>query len=114
MATPQGPPSSNIGLADVYRVLMDLQNTLTRVVTHMERIDTRNEYADKLHNDFEARLRVIEATAPAAHTTEIEKLSSRVDQLERFRYTLAGGIALLTLLLSVFGYWLGSFITGHH
>lgn len=108
------PGNGNIGLADVYQVLMDLQATMTKVVTHMERIDTRNEFADKFHADLEARVRVIEATSPGSHGPHIEKLSGRVDQLERFRYTLAGGLALLAVVMAAFGSWLGTVIGSHH
>lgn len=113
MTTPQQNGHGNIGLADVYRVLMDLQSTMTKVVTHMERIDVRNEYADKLHADIEARLRVIEATHPGDHAPALEKLGGRIDQLERFRYTLAGGLALLALVMSALGAWLGTIIPHH-
>jgi hypothetical protein len=33
--------------------------------------------------------------------------------LERFRYTLAGGLSLLMILLAAFGSWLGTLV-GHH
>lgn len=61
-------PDGSITIKDLFNELHGLRSDLTRVLTHMERVDTRNEVADTLHADHEARLRM----------------------LERFRWTLAG------------------------
>lgn len=104
---------SSIGIADVYRVLTELQSTMTKVVTHMERIDTRNEFADRLHADIEARLRVIEACNPTETVRTLAKAEDRIAQLERFRYTLAGVIALCSIVFSGLGAFLISTLIHH-
>ena len=109
-APPELP--GNIGIADVYRVVTDLQSALTKIGEHLARVDTRNEFADRQAADVEARLRVIEAARPTEYAATIEALTIRVATLERFRYMLAGAIALLTLLLTMAGYFVGSSV--HH
>lgn len=97
-----------ITLVDVYRAVEDLRSEIVKVTTHMERVDQRNLSADQLHSDHEARLRALERIdADGLHA-----LYGRVGALEKFRYTLAGALALFTLLLSVAGYIIGA-LTGH-
>lgn len=97
--------------ADVYVLMTELQATMTEIRTHMERIDTRAEYADRQVGDMEARLRVIESTSPGLRAGDTKELSGRVEALERFRYTLAGALALLAFVLSVVGAWIGTLIS---
>lgn len=66
--------------------LQGLRGDLTRVLTHIERVDTRNEAADRAHADYEARIRA----------------------LERFRYGLAG----LSMIGGTLAGWLG-YLLGH-
>ena len=86
-----------------------LRIDLAKAITHMERIDTRNESADKLHSDHEGRLRTLEKIdADGLHA-----LHGRVSALEKFRYTLAGGLALLALVFSALGAWIVTAVTHH-
>jgi hypothetical protein len=81
-------PAESITIKDLFNELVGMRTDLTRVLTHMERIDTRNENADKMHADVEIRLRA----------------------LERFRYTL-GGLALIGGTAAGYvGYLLGHFV----
>jgi hypothetical protein len=81
-------PSGSITIKDLFLEMQGLRADLTRVLTHMERVDTRNETADKMHADFETRLRL----------------------LERFRYTLAGLAVLGGVGSGYLGYLLGHFV----
>lgn len=104
---------ASLGLADLYRVLVDLQAGMAEIRLHMERIDTRNEFADRQAGDFETRLRVIEATSPGQRQGDTKELAARVEALERFRYTLAGGLALVALIFAGLGTWIASALTQH-
>lgn len=75
-----------VTVADLYRELVGMRSDLSRVLAKQEATDLRNNNADQIHADVEARLRV----------------------LERFRYTLAG----LTLVGGVGAGWIG-YILGH-
>lgn len=106
--------AGNIGIADVYRVVTDLQTTMQKVLVHMERVDTRNEFADRMHDDFEARLRVLETADPVQQGVALGTLTGRVGGLEKFRYTLAGGLALLVVVLTALGSYLAAVISARH
>jgi hypothetical protein len=66
-------PGAFITVKDLYVELHGMREDFTRVLMHMEKIDTRNEVADRERSDHEARLRL----------------------LERFRYTLLGASSLI-------------------
>lgn len=79
-------PDGSITVKDLFLELKGLREDLTRVLTHMERVDTRNEAADRSHADYETRLRA----------------------LETFRYKLAG----VSLIGGVGAGWVG-YLLGH-
>lgn len=68
-----------------------MKEQLVRVAVHLERVDTRNEAADRLHSDHESRLRILERL----DITAFEKLSDRVSSLERWRYMMGGALVVL-------------------
>jgi len=47
--------------ADLYRELVGMRQDITKALTRIEVIDSRNNDADKLHSDHESRLRALEA-----------------------------------------------------
>lgn len=75
-----------ITMGDLYRELVGMRTDITKALTRIEVIDSRNGDADKLHADHEARLRT----------------------LERFRYTLAG----LSVIGGAAAGWVG-YMLGH-
>lgn len=75
-----------VTMGDLYRELVGMRQDITRALTRIEVIDSRNGDADRTTADHEARLR----------------------QLERFRYTLAG----LSLIGGVGAGWIG-YLLGH-
>jgi hypothetical protein len=81
-------PNGSITVKDLFLELKGLREDLTRVLVHMESVDTRNAAADKAHADFEARIRV----------------------LERFRYTLAGLAVVGGSVAGYVGYVLGHYV----
>lgn len=85
MSTPL--PDGLITVKDLFLELKGLRDDLTRVLVHMEAVDTRNTAADRAHLDYEARLRA----------------------LETFRYKLAGA----SLIGGVGAGWVG-YILGHY
>ncbi len=80
-------PDGSITVKDLFIELKGLREDLTRVLVHMEAVDTRNTAADRAHSDYETRLRA----------------------LETFRYKLAG----LSVLGGVGAGWVG-YILGHY
>ena len=46
--------------ADLYRELVGMRGDLSKILMHQERIDVRNEAADRLHADHEVRIRALE------------------------------------------------------
>jgi hypothetical protein len=66
-------PGALITVKDLYIELHGMREDMTRLAVHMEKVDTRNEVADRERSDHEARLRL----------------------LERFRYTLLGASSLV-------------------
>lgn len=107
------PDGSGSLTADVYRLMTDMQTTLNKVELHLERVDVQQMSHTSTIGDHEARLRVIEATAPTQHAGQVTELSGRVAQLERFRYMLAGGLALISLVFAALGAWAVSALTHH-
>lgn len=87
MSTPTLPDAA-ITVKDLFLEMKGLREDLTRVLIHMQSVDTRNENADRFHVDCEARLR----------------------GLERFRYTLAGLSILGGGISGYIGYVLGHFV----
>lgn len=81
-------PDGGITIKDLFLELRGLRDDLTRVLVHMESVDTRNAAADRAHADYETRLRV----------------------LERFRYTLAGLAIIGGTAAGYIGYVLGHFV----
>lgn len=98
--------------ADVWRMFSELQATMTEIKLHLERVDVEHRQNGERLSDHEARLRVIESASPATHAADLTGVSARVAALEKFRYTLAGGIALLAILCSGLAAWVASAI--HH
>ncbi len=80
-------PDGSITVKDLFLELKGLREDLTRVLVHMEAVDTRNTAADRAHTDYETRLRA----------------------LETFRYKLAG----LAVIGGVGAGWVG-YILGHY
>ncbi len=78
-------PGGVITVKDLLDELKGLRGDLTRVLVHMESVDTRNQGADRVHADHEVRLRA----------------------LERFRYTLAGLAVIGGAVSGYAGYVLG-------
>lgn len=76
-----------VTVADLYRELVGMRADLSKVLTHQEAVDTRNQNADRIHADHEARLRM----------------------LEKFRYTLAG----LSIIGGGISGWIG-YLLGTH
>lgn len=100
-------PSSQITIADLYRVLVGLQDTMSKLAGHIERIDGRNEAADRLHADHEGRMRAIEQVSAqtAATATQLVKDGAdkevRVRSLEKFRWQIAGALIAINALAVV-------------
>ena len=80
-----GIPAAAVTAKDLLDELKGLRQDLTRVLVHMEGVDTRNVTADKAHADYETRIR----------------------SLEQFRYKLAGMAILAGGLSGYVGYLLG-------
>lgn len=66
--------------------ISSMREQMSKVAVHLERVDTRNESADKLHDDHEKRLRTLEA----------------------FRWKLTG----MTVVVSAIGGYAG-YLAGH-
>jgi hypothetical protein len=79
------------GITPAYRELVGMRTDITRAVTRIEVIDSRNADSDKLHADHEGRLRT----------------------LERFRFTLLGAAVAASALVSAAGTWIGFAMTHH-
>ena len=73
------------GQQSIQSDLSAMRGDVTKALTHLEVIDTRNVNADLLHRDFEARIRI----------------------LEKFRFTMAGFAMVGGILSGAVGYWLG-------
>lgn len=52
--------TGQVTIADLFRVMSNIQTDLARAITKLEVIDSRNANADKIHDDFEHRLRAVE------------------------------------------------------
>lgn len=100
-------PSTQITIADLYRVLVGLQDTMSKLAAHIERIDGRNETADRIHADHESRIRMAEqlAAQTATNTTQLVKdggdQEGRMRALEKFRWQIAGALIVLNALAVV-------------
>lgn len=77
-----GLAAAQVTVADLYRELVGMRGDLTRSLTKLEVIESRNSDADRLHADHEARLR----------------------QLEKFRWQLVGVVLALNVLAGYIGY----------
>lgn len=97
--------------ADVYTMFSQLQAGMMEIKLHLERVDVEHRQKSETVADHEARLRVIEATGPGQFAGDVSGLTARLVALERFRYTLAGGLALVALVFSALGAWLVSALT---
>ncbi len=76
MTTPQ-MPSGQITVADLYTTLQNLNTNLTKALTQLEVINSRNNQADTQARDHELRLRKVEEiTAIAAGKALATKLWS--------------------------------------
>ena len=81
-------PLGTVTMGDLYRELVGMRSDIAKALTRIEVIDTRNVDADRIHSDFEARLRI----------------------LEKFRYTLAGIAVVGGACAGWAGYLLGHFL----
>lgn len=64
MSSPLNPPPSpgyTITVKDVYDKLSSVADKIGELAGHLIAIDTRNQNADVIHSDFEARIRKLEA-----------------------------------------------------
>ena len=104
---------SSMPVADVYRMFGELQTGMTKIEVHLERMDVEHKANGEKLGDHEARMRVIEATSPGQFAGQIQALEGRLGQLERFRYMLAGVIALLAIACSGLGTWIVSSLVHH-
>jgi hypothetical protein len=52
-----------VTIADLFRVLTSIQSDLGRAVTKLEVLESRNTLSDQQHQDFETRIRSLEAAA---------------------------------------------------
>lgn len=81
-------PAGQITIGDLYKVLVDLQGTMSKLAAHIERIDGRNQAADALHADHEARIRVMEGAIPT-------NLEGRITGLERMAWKMVGAFGAI-------------------
>ena len=78
-------PAGMVTMGDIYREITAMRADVTRALTRIEVIDSRNIDADRIHADHEGRLRA----------------------LERFRYTLLGVCIVVSGASSFVGYLIG-------
>lgn len=71
-------PGYVITVKDVYDKLSTVADKLGELSGHLIAIDSRNQNADKVHADFEARLRKVEAWRYALPITSITAIASVV------------------------------------
>ena len=78
-------PSGQVTIGDLYRELVGMRGDLTRSLTKLEVIESRNTDADRLHADHETRIR----------------------QLEKFKWQIIGALILASALGAYIGYLVG-------
>jgi hypothetical protein len=76
---------------DLYRQLADIRVDITKALTRIEVIDSRNTGTDKMHADYETRLRT----------------------LETFRLKLLGAVVAVSAGVSAGGTWIGLTVARH-
>lgn len=54
-------PAGAVTIADLFRVMTEMRNDVGNALTRLEVISNRNQIADELHRDHEARIRAIES-----------------------------------------------------
>lgn len=54
-------PQGAVTIADLFRVMSNIQVDLSKALTKLEVIDVRNSNSDEKDRDFEVRLRVLES-----------------------------------------------------
>jgi hypothetical protein len=89
-----GMPSGQVTIGDLYRELVGMRGDLTRSLSKLEVIESRNSDADRLHSDHEARIRSIEGAVPSG-------LEGRVMSLEKFRWQVVGALVTINGLAVV-------------
>jgi hypothetical protein len=89
------------GVGSLATEMSALRGDVSRALTRIEVGEERHAAAALAVSDHEARIRAIESTAPREHVREIVQLQARIMRLERFRYTLAGAMLALQVLISV-------------
>ena len=90
MATDDGNGSVRVGLADIWRAqqdttkaIVEVNLTLTKIWGHLEAIDERNKNADRLHEEHDRRLRVVESVIDALQPTKMkDDFEGRIRKLE--------------------------------
>ena len=87
-------PSSQVTIGDLYRELVGMRGDLSRSLSKLEVIESRNNDADRIHNDHESRLRTAEAAIPTG-------LEGRMMSLEKFRWQVAGALLIINALAVV-------------
>jgi hypothetical protein len=97
-------PDGSITVKDLFVELKGMHSDLTRVLTHMERVDERNRQADQLHTDHEGRLRTAEHEVQAL-TGKVDGLikdgadqEGRMRSLEKFRWQVVGALLVINAL----------------
>lgn len=87
-------PSAQVTIGDLYRELVGMRGDLTRSLSKLEVIESRNSDADRLHADHEARIRAVEGALPSS-------LEGRIMALEKFRWQLVGALVVINVLAVV-------------
>ena len=86
-------------MADLYNAIMAIKTDLTRSLSKLEVMESRNGDADRLHADHEARVRALENAVPSS-------LEMRIMALEKFRWQIAGALVVIQVLAVVIEYFL--------
>jgi hypothetical protein len=84
-------PANQVTMGDLYREIVGLRADLTRSLSKLEVIESRNGEADRLHADHEARLRSLEHALPTG-------LDGRMMSLEKFRWQVVGALIAINAL----------------
>ena len=83
----------SVTIADLYRELLAMRTDVTQALSRLERVDERNHAAERVQDDHETRLRVLES-APDVPAD----LEGRVRALEKMAWKLTGAFAVVNAL----------------
>lgn len=84
-------PAGSITMGDLYQAIMAMKTDLTKTLSKLEVIESRNGDADRIHADHETRLRTLESTVPTS-------LEGRIMALEKFRWQVVGALIAINAL----------------